>query len=103
MAQATAGLRALLGVPAIYRAFQRAVGGDVGRRIAREHIRPQPGERLLDVGCGTGGMLRVMPDVNYVGVDISADYIADARRRHGGRGTFIDAVQTPHRGLERRC
>jgi ubiquinone/menaquinone biosynthesis C-methylase UbiE len=45
-------------------------------------LAPRPGERLLDVACGTGGVaLRAArAGADVVGVDISPDQIAKARR-----------------------
>jgi len=40
--------------------------------------------RVLDVACGTGLNLEYLPeDVEYVGVDISPEMLANARERHG--------------------
>ncbi|MDP9373631.1 MAG: methyltransferase domain-containing protein, partial [Chloroflexota bacterium] len=47
--------------------------------------RPQAGERALDVGCGTGLLLRLLADseerVALAGVDLDPAMIARARRR----------------------
>lgn len=63
-------------------------GSRTRRWIQREFIQAIPGERVLDVGCGTGDVLSVLPDVDYVGCDISEPYIARARARWGHRGRF---------------
>jgi trans-aconitate methyltransferase len=39
--------------------------------------------RVIDVGCGPGTNARHFSHADYVGLDINADYIADARRRYG--------------------
>jgi SAM-dependent methyltransferase len=52
------------------------------------YLRPRAGERILDIGCGTGEILEFLPPVDYVGFDLSADYVAAARRRYAGRGRF---------------
>ena len=48
----------------------------------------EPGQRLLDVGCGPGNitadLARVVAPGEVVGVDVSADVIAQAQRDHGG-------------------
>lgn len=56
--------------------------------MQNEFIQAKPGERVLDVGCGTADILSVMPEVEYVGFDISDAYIQRARARWGHRGTF---------------
>jgi 2-polyprenyl-3-methyl-5-hydroxy-6-metoxy-1,4-benzoquinol methylase len=73
-----------------YKLLQVFVGSNQShRRFVAEHVRPGPGARLLDVGCGPGHILRALPSgVRYVGVDASADYIAAARRDWGDRAEF---------------
>lgn len=45
--------------------------------------------RVLDVGCGNGGLARIIADtVDYTGVDISTSAIASARK-FAPHGTFI--------------
>lgn len=56
-----------------------------------ERARPAPGERVIDVGCGTGATLlavapRVTPGGSVLGVDISAPMLEVARRRVGAAG-----------------
>jgi SAM-dependent methyltransferase len=82
--------RSLLGHAALYKRFQTLIGGRRARRRFIEHIvRPRPGQRVLDIGCGPGDILDFLPDVDYYGVDIDPLYIAAAARRYGHRGTFI--------------
>ncbi len=93
--------RALLSIPAVYRAVQRAVDAERYRRVLVEaHVRPRPGMRLLDLGCGPSDLLAHMPDVDYTGIDHDARHVAVARRRFGDRGTFAvgdvtDALRWP--------
>jgi SAM-dependent methyltransferase len=82
------GLRSVLRLPAAYRFFHRLVGGDYRAVYVNSYVRPKEGDRVLDVGCGTGEVLAYLPRVSYVGVDISPEYVAAARRRFGGRGEF---------------
>lgn len=59
------------------------------RTLLHEYIRPQPGDRILDVGCGTGTILEFLPrDIAYLGLDLSPEYIAAAERKFGDRARF---------------
>ncbi len=53
------------------------------RRLLLRLARPQPGERLLDVGCGTGRYLAWLAQMGLdcFGADISPDMLAVARQR----------------------
>jgi SAM-dependent methyltransferase len=42
-------------------------------------------KRVLDVGCGPGTNAPHFANVDYVGVDVNPDYIAEASRKFGGR------------------
>lgn len=90
MAQVTTGIRAMLSHPLVYDILQRLMGGEEGRaRNVRDHVRPFPGMRILDLGCGTAEILSALPtDITYVGYDMSPEYIAAAQKRFAGRGTF---------------
>jgi SAM-dependent methyltransferase len=90
MTEITGGLRSILSHPAVYELFSRLVGGERARRtLIAEHVRPSAGDRILDIGCGPGELLTLMPsDVRYVGVDISDAYIDRARDRFGNKAEF---------------
>ncbi|MGA3324794.1 MAG: class I SAM-dependent methyltransferase [Terriglobia bacterium] len=75
-------LRRVLNQSWAYLSLMRLIGGDsCTRRLAAEVLRAQPGQRVLDVGCGPGRLLAFLPDVSYVGIDASASYLATARAR----------------------
>jgi len=59
-------------------AFVPALGA-----AAVEWLRPQPGERILDLGCGDGALTVKLRDAgcDVVGVDASAAQVAAARER----------------------
>lgn len=89
MAQTTRGLRAILSSPVVYSSFQSLMGAHKGRqRFVADFVRPFPGMKILDIGCGPADILGYLPAVDYHGFDISESYIAQARARFGQRGSF---------------
>src|SRR3954451_4683733 len=99
MAQVTRGMRAIFSHPRIYDAFQDLMGATPIRvELVQEFLRPTPGMRLLDIGCGTAEILRFLPPgVEYWGFDISAPYIEAANARFGDRGHFECGLLDPAR------
>jgi SAM-dependent methyltransferase len=88
--QSDSGLLRWLKVPFLYNMFQAAVGGNALRRsIIQNHVRARRSDKVIDIGCGPAQALQNLPDVEYLGLDINPDYIAFARRRYGGKGTFV--------------
>jgi SAM-dependent methyltransferase len=61
-------------------------------RVVLERLDPQPGQRLLDVACGTGAVaeLAAATGADVVGVDIAPALIEQARDRAAQRGLEID-------------
>lgn len=81
--------RRFLALPVVYRLFSNLLGAHRSRiECVAEYIRPKASDRVLDCGCGPADLLEYLPDVDYVGIDIDADYIAEARSRFGDRATF---------------
>jgi len=80
--------RSILAFPAAYRLFSRLIGGDYRSVFVNTYLRPRTGDRILDIGCGTGEILAHLPPVSYLGLDISPRYIAAATVRFGDRATF---------------
>jgi ubiquinone/menaquinone biosynthesis C-methylase UbiE len=75
------------------------------KRRALELLEVAPGQRVLDVGCGTGDEVRVLagrtgPAGQAVGLDRRAGTVAEAHRRaarEGSRAAFVagDAARLP--------
>lgn len=95
MSQVTSGIRAILSHPIVYTTFQNLMGARSGsQRIVSEYIRPEPGMRVLDIGCGPAAILEYLPEVEYWGFDISEAYIAAARKGFGKQGRFVCRLLT---------
>jgi SAM-dependent methyltransferase len=60
--------------------------------VVIERLDPQPGQRLLDLACGTGAVaeLAAATGAEVVGVDIAPALIEQARERAAERGLEID-------------
>lgn len=90
MSQYTSGWRSCLSLPGIYGLLQTLLGGPSSLRyIIKTYIRPVPGMRILDLGCGPATIMDSLPEhIDYVGVDLSPAYIYAARKKYGKRGEF---------------
>lgn len=92
MAEINTGLRQILAHPLVYRGLRDVLGLNRWlRQYVNIYIKPQSGERILDIGCGTGEIVRYLPGVTYVGVDRHRPYIDSASQKYGERGRFICA------------
>jgi len=95
MAQVVTGFRSLLSVAAVYDLFQAIVGTRWGRQeFVRCYVRPQPGQKVLDIGCGTADILEYLPGVTYCGFDASPQYVKAATQRFGERANIVCATVT---------
>ncbi len=62
--------------------FGKLLHRNQSRAVEQLKTRLKPGDRVLDIGVGTGIMLRYFPtDVTVVGLDLSAGMLDKARRR----------------------
>jgi SAM-dependent methyltransferase len=66
----------------LYSRFQQALAVTGARtQVAELYIRAKAGDAVLDVGCGPADILEYLPEVDYLGLDLSDKYLAAARRR----------------------
>ena len=73
-------MKNLLAISALYDGFQAMVGTrEIRNYFVSNYVKPKPGEELLDLGCGTGGLLNHLPELNYLGYDPSEKYIKSAK------------------------
>lgn len=78
-----------LSLAPVYRGAQLVFGADRARRLyIAAHVRPRPGDVVVDFGCGPGDILDYLPEVRYLGLDVNPAYIEAASARYGDRGEF---------------
>lgn len=85
------GLLRLLNQDRVYSTVQNLLLRTGSReRYVREYVKPFPGCRILDIGCGPADILAYLPESigEYVGFDMNPEYIEAAKRRWGSRGRF---------------
>ena len=62
------------------------------RVILARHL--QPGDRILDAGCGVGTLCTLLPDgVVYAGIDLSPDFVEVARGQYPMREFFVGTFE----------
>lgn len=84
------GLRTrLMEMPLVYDWFQHGLGRSGTRDwFADQVLQPRPGQRILDIGCGTATVLNQLDGCDYFGIDHNPEYIRQARETFGTKGEF---------------
>lgn len=80
----------------LYDPLVRLLGGDAARRRLVEQAALQPGQRVLEIGCGTGTLLLMIkqhPGVEVVGLDPDPKALALARRKAEKAGATVSLDQ----------
>ncbi len=80
--------KGLLSFVPLYVALQKGIGAHRLRERCITELDLNPGERVLDVGCGPAYYLGQLPPVRYTGFDTHPRYIDYARRRWGDQAEF---------------
>lgn len=91
-------IRNVLSLPWLYKAFQYSIGATrLRREIASKYIKTKPGDRILDIGCGTADIRSHLGDVAYFGFDPSKDYIESARLKYPEATFHVGSLKNPPR------
>ena len=83
-------MKHLLANPLIYKVVQKLFGSEGFRKaFSEEYLTLNKNDYLLDLGCGTGDILKFLPSINYTGIDSSLDYIRSGQNKFGNTANFI--------------
>ncbi|KKM10317.1 hypothetical protein SY88_14540 [Clostridiales bacterium PH28_bin88] len=68
---------------------------EIEKEMVYELLLPEPGMRLLDLGCGTGNYALELArrGLKVTGIDISAAMLAEARRKAAEAGLDLELVE----------
>lgn len=80
--------------PHLYALAQKMVSANYRaiRRAIRRELPLAPGQRVMDLGCGTGNLSNLFPHARYVGVDICPACVCFARRTTGRSFAVMDVA-----------
>lgn len=77
----------------LYDPLQALFGGDRARRLLVDQAALRPGQRVLDIGCGTGSLVvlvaKLHPEVEVVGIDPDPKALARSRRKCDRAGVSV--------------
>ena len=84
-------MKQILSHPLTYNLLQNLLSKKKSRGLLIEkYVKPDKKDHILDLGCGPGRLIDLLPEgVKYTGIDISAEYIEDAKIRYGNKYNFI--------------
>lgn len=82
MKSSSKAISQLLSSPQLYLLHTRILGGRITKKIIfREHLKSEPGLRVLDVGCGPATDRDLLGNVRWTGLDFEPRYVKYARKR----------------------
>ena len=83
-------IRHIMAYPTLYSNITLLLRGrKKTQKFVDQFIRPRKGDKILDIGCGTGDLLHFVSDVEYYGFDLDPTYIEMAKKQFGNRGKFF--------------
>ncbi|MGH7793901.1 MAG: class I SAM-dependent methyltransferase [Candidatus Binatia bacterium] len=87
----------------LYDPIMKLLGGEKVRRTLLDQAMIQPGQCVLDIGCGTGSLVvlikRLNPEVRVIGLDPDPKALARARRKAKHASVSIQFDQGSSLGL----
>ena len=76
------GIHNILNIPIIYNFIQKVFYHKKTRKIWNKMVGDLKDKNILDVGCGPGKDSLLYKDSNYIGIDISKEYIDEAINKY---------------------
>ena len=75
-------IRSVLAIPIVYQLWWNIVGGPAWANVLlNQYVQPAVGARILEIGCGPGTIVPFLPPSEYLGFDLSPEYIELAKKR----------------------
>ncbi len=91
------GLRSLLKIAFFYSLLQRLVGKPGAVKRVSDWRGVKKGMKVVDIGCGPGTILDTLPsEIDYLGLDISEQYIERAKTVYGNRARFYTGISSDY-------
>lgn len=87
----------LAGSPRVLMFLRRILEGNFNaqKKVFRNDFAAKDGEKVLDIGCGTGEFSFFFQNAVYTGIDIEKKYIDYAKKNHKGKFLTADAAILP--------
>lgn len=82
------GFHNILNIPVVYNTVQKLFFHKKSIDLWKKLVGESKGVTILDIGCGPGKESMKFKDSNYIGIDISEDYIREAKLKYGSSGNF---------------
>jgi len=78
------GFYRILRLTSVYDFVQQVIGSEYGIGIfVNYYLKPFSGARILDIGSGTGLLVRKLGAVDYLGIEPNSTYVDDFNRQFG--------------------
>ena len=82
-------MKGILRTAAGYSSLQNLLGSSRSCAVlVKDYIQARPGDRVLDLGCGTSEILRWLPSVDYTGLDLPGPLFEAARKRFAAKAKY---------------